>query len=183
VLNLLCASESIFQGKKVLLRKEAKNPIKREEGSMTATSFVKKVLFTGVFMAAAVVLPGCASMTAGGSEKVVVHINEGTDKAPAVLRNVANLLNASPNTKVVVVGHSKGIDFMLDGAKDSKGNPFDSTMQTLKARGVEFRACANTFKARKLDTALLSPDAVIVPSGVAEIATLQAKEGFVYLKP
>jgi hypothetical protein len=153
------------------------------ETTMTATGLVRRVLFTGVFMAAAVVLPGCASMTAGSSEKVVVHINEGTDKAPAVLRNVANLLNASPKAKVVVVGHSKGIDFMLDGAKDPKGNPFDATMQTLKARGVEFRACANTFKARKLDTALLSPDAVIVPSGVAEIATLQAKEGFVYLKP
>ncbi len=126
---------------------------------------------------------GCATMTAGNAEKVVVHINEGTDKAPAVLRNVSNLLNASPNAKVVVVGHSKGIDFMLDGAKDSKGNPFEVTMQTLKARGVEFRACANTFKSRKLDMSTLSPEAVIIPSGVAEIATLQAKEGFVYLKP
>lgn len=148
-----------------------------------ALSSLRNFAQVGVLGLAVLLSTGCATMTAGNTEKVVVHINEGTDKAPAVLRNVANLLNASPNAKVVVVGHSKGIDFMLDGAKDSKGNPFEVTMQTLKARGVEFRACANTFKARKLDMSTLSPEAVIIPSGVAEIATLQAKEGFVYLKP
>jgi intracellular sulfur oxidation DsrE/DsrF family protein len=144
---------------------------------------LRNIAQAGALGLAVLLSTGCATMTAGNTEKVVVHINEGTDKAPAVLRNVANLLNASPNAKVVVVGHSKGIDFMLDGAKDPKGNPFEVTMQTLKARGVEFRACANTFKSRKLDMSTLSPEAVIIPSGVAEIATLQAKEGFVYLKP
>ena len=124
------------------------------------------------------------STAAAAADKVVVHINDGTDKAPVVLNNVTNLLNAMPaDTKVVVVGHGKGIDFMLDGAKDAKGNPFDATMQTLKGRGVEFRACANTFKSRNLDPKTLSPEAVMIPSGVAEIAKLQAKEGFVYLKP
>ena len=124
------------------------------------------------------------STAAAAADKVVVHINDGTDKAPVVLNNVKNLLNAMPaDTKVVVVGHGKGIDFMLDGAKDAKGNPFDATMQTLKGRGVEFRACANTFKSRNLDPKTLSPEAVMIPSGVAEIAKLQAKEGFVYLKP
>jgi uncharacterized protein len=144
---------------------------------------LRNIAQAGALGLAVLLSTGCATMTAGNTEKVVVHINEGTDKAPAVLRNVANLLNASPNAKVVVVGHSKGIDFMLDGAKDPKGNPFEVTMQTLKARGVEFRACANTFKSRKLDMSTLSPEAGIIPSGVAEIATLQAKEGFVYLKP
>jgi len=81
------------------------------------------------------------------------------------------------------VGHGKGIDFMLDGAKDKNGNPFEATMQTLKARGVEFRACANTFASRKLDPKTLSPEAVMVPSGVAEVARLQLKDGFAYLKP
>jgi uncharacterized protein len=135
---------------------------------------------SGLFAAALMV----ASAGAMAADKVVVHINEGTDKAPAVLNNVKNLLNAMPkDTKVVVVGHSKGIDFMLEGAKDKNGNPFEATMQTLKARGVEFRACANTFKSRNLDTKTLSPEAVMVPSGVAEVASLQLKQGFAYLKP
>jgi intracellular sulfur oxidation DsrE/DsrF family protein len=153
---------------------------------MKVSRSLSSALFIGFFATLTTVLSGCSSMmSAGGgsTEKVVVHINEGTDKAPAVLRNVANLLNATPTAKVIVVGHSKGIDFMLDGAKDPKGNPFDATMQTLKARGVEFRACANTFKSRKLDPSTLSPEASMIPSGVAEIATLQAKQGFVYLKP
>ncbi|CAM8645946.1 COG1416 Uncharacterized conserved protein [Burkholderiales bacterium] len=124
------------------------------------------------------------STAAAAADKVVVHMNDGADKAPVVLNNVKNLLNAMPaDTKVVVVGHGPGIDFMLEGAKDAKGNPFDATMQTLKGRGVEFRACANTFKSRNLDPKTLSPEAVMIPSGVAEIAKLQAKEGFVYLKP
>jgi intracellular sulfur oxidation DsrE/DsrF family protein len=41
----------------------------------------------------------------------------------------------------------------------------------------------NTFSSRKIDPKTVSPEAVIIPSGVAEIAKLQAKEGFVYLKP
>jgi intracellular sulfur oxidation DsrE/DsrF family protein len=124
------------------------------------------------------------STAAAAADKVVVHINDGTDKAPVVLNNVKNLLNAMPaDTKVVVVGHGPGIDFMIDGAKDKNGNPFDATMQSLKARGVEFRACMNTFTSRKIDPKTLSPEAVIIPSGVAEIAKLQAKEGVVYLKP
>ncbi|MFZ9842447.1 MAG: DsrE family protein [Burkholderiaceae bacterium] len=132
-------------------------------------------------IATALMISSAAAMAA---EKVVVHINEGTDKAPVVLNNVKNLLNAMPkDTKVVVVGHSKGIDFMLEGAKDKNGNPFEATMQTLKARGVEFRACANTFKSRNLDPKTLSPEATMVPSGVAEVATLQLKQGFAYLKP
>lgn len=125
-----------------------------------------------------------SSAAVGAAEKVVVHINEGTDKAPVVLNNVKNLLDAMPiDTKVVVVGHGAGIDFMLDGAKDKNGNPFEVTMQTLKSRGVEFRACANTFKSRNLDTKTLSTEAVMVQSGVAEVANLQLKQGFAYLKP
>lgn len=114
--------------------------------------------------------------------KVVYHIDEGLEKAAALLRNVNNHLNADPGAKIVVVGHSHGIDFMLDGAKDKNGNPFDATIDTLQARGVEFRVCANTLKSRHIDPKQVIPEATIVPSGVAEIARLE-KEGYVYLKP
>ncbi|WP_334133900.1 DsrE family protein, partial [Tepidimonas sp.] len=53
----------------------------------------------------------------------------------------------------------------------------------LANRGVEFRVCNNTLVARKIDAAKLLPEAKIVPSGVAEVAKLQAREGFVYLRP
>jgi len=43
--------------------------------------------------------------------------------------------------------------------------------------------CKNTLETRKIDAARVVPDGKIVDSGVAEIARLQAREGYVYLKP
>lgn len=120
---------------------------------------------------------------AAATSKVVYHVNEGTEKAVAALRNVRNHLDAEPGAKIVVVTHSAGIDFLLDGAKDKSGNPFDAMVDTLAARGVEFRVCRNTLEGRKIDPKLVIPQATIVASGVAEIGRLQTKEGFVYLKP
>lgn len=114
--------------------------------------------------------------------KVVYHINEGVQKAPAVLHNIANELDAEPNTKIVVVAHGAGIDFLLKGAKDKQGNTFDAELETLGLRGVEFRVCNNTLKSRNIEASRVVSDAKIVPSGVAEIAKLES-QGYVYLKP
>jgi len=115
--------------------------------------------------------------------KVVYHVNEGVDHAPQVLRNIKNHLDAEPDTKIVVVTHGPGIDFLLEGAHDKNGNPFDATVDTLQARGVEFRVCNNTLQSRHIDPKKVIPEATIVPSGVAEIGRLESKEGYVYLKP
>ena len=56
-------------------------------------------------------------------------------------------------------------------------------MSALAARGVEFRVCNNTLTSRNIDPGKLLMETKIVPSGVAEVARLQAKEGYVYLKP
>jgi len=115
--------------------------------------------------------------------KVVYHINAGMEQAVNGLRNIRNHLDADPDAKIVVVTHSAGIDFLLDGAKDKNGNPFDVAVQGLKDRKVEFRVCRKTLQSRKLPDTAVIPEASVVPSGVAEVARLQAKEGFVYLRP
>jgi intracellular sulfur oxidation DsrE/DsrF family protein len=133
--------------------------------------------------AAAFAFAACGvAMAADPPIKVVYHINEGVQKAPAVLHNIANELDAEPNTKIVVVAHGKGIDFLLKDAKDANGNPFTPELETLGMRGVEFRVCNNTLKTRHIDKSRVVPDAKIVPSGVAEIAKLES-QGYVYLKP
>jgi len=132
--------------------------------------------------AAALAFAACAAAMAADPIKVVYHINEGVQKAPAVLHNIANELDAEPNTKIVVVAHGKGIDFLLKGAKDPQGNAFTPELETLGMRGVEFRVCNNTLKSRHIDASSVVPDAKIVPSGVAEIAKLES-QGYVYLKP
>ncbi|MHB1590009.1 MAG: DsrE family protein, partial [Sulfuricella sp.] len=63
------------------------------------------------------------------------------------------------------------------------GNPYDIKVQELKAKGVTFDVCNNTLVSRKIDPKKVIPEAVIVPSGVAEISRLQSQEGYVYLKP
>lgn len=115
-------------------------------------------------------------------QKVVYHVNDSAN-AMAALNNIRNHLNAAPTAKIVVVTHGAGIDFLLEGEKNANGNLYEVPVQELSARKVEFRVCNNTLTGRKIDKARVLPEATIVPSGVAEIARLQAEEGFVYLKP
>lgn len=135
----------------------------------------------------ALVLGLTSSATAGPiadstQEKVVYHINDSA-VARVAMRNVQNHINANPEAKIVVVTHGKGIDFLLNDAKDEKGEPYQPQVAGLKDKGVEFRVCRNTLKGRKLDESAVIMDATVVPSGVAEIGRLQSKEGYVYLKP
>ena len=132
--------------------------------------------------AAALVCAASGAALAADPIRVVYHVNESVQKAPAVLHNIANELDAEPNTKIVVVAHGPGIDFLLKGAKDPKGNAFTPEIETLGMRGVEFRVCNNTLKSRHIDRSRVVEDAKIVPSGVAEIAKLES-QGYVYLKP
>ena len=130
----------------------------------------------------AALLLATAPMAANASgDKVVYHVNDSVN-ARAAMNNANNHLNAAPDTKIVVVTHGKGIDFLLNDAKDDKGD-YSAAIAGLTAQGVKFNVCANTLKARKLDSSAVNPEASTVPSGVAEIGRLQAKEGYVYLKP
>lgn len=115
--------------------------------------------------------------------KVVYHVSEGIDQATAALRNVRNHLSADPTVKIAVVTHANGIDFLLDGAKDKNGNLFDANVQELVKKGVEFKVCKITLERRMIDPKRVIEEARLVPSGVAEVSRLQAKEGYVYLKP
>lgn len=138
-------------------------------------------------VAAAIGLGGCATTTSTSQpakmqEKVIYHFNDSAN-ATAGLNNIKNHLSASPNAKIIAVTHGKGIDFLLDGAADKDGNPYNIKVEELQAKGVEFRVCNNTLVSRKIDPKTVLPNAKIVPSGVAEIGRLQAQENYVYLKP
>ena len=115
--------------------------------------------------------------------KVVYHMNEGVEHAPQALRNVRNHLSVDPKAKIVMVMHAAGINYLMRNAKDSNGNPFEVTVQDLVSKGVEFRVCEITLKSRNIDKKQLIDEVTYVPSGVAEVARLQAQEGYVYLKP
>ena len=123
-------------------------------------------------------LAGCATPPT----KVVYHVNDSAEAVNA-MRNANNHLDADPTAKITFVTHSKGVDFLLEGGADKEGNPYNIPVEKLMSRGVTFDVCSNTLVKRKIDAKTVLPGSKIVPSGVAEVATLQAKHGYVYIKP
>ena len=136
-----------------------------------------------VVAAAIATLAFAAAAGPGDPVKVVYHVNEAGEQATNALRNIGNHLTADPKAKIVVVTHASGVQFLLEGAKDKNGNPYDAIVQQLVPKGVEFKVCAFTLERNKIDPKRVIEGAKLVPSGVAEVSRLQAHEGFVYLKP
>ena len=131
-----------------------------------------------------------------GKQKVVYHINYDDPKKQAgALRNIQNHINAvgKENLDLKVVLHGKGLSLLLEpeavkGTKLKYGNANDvitAKIDGLKQQGVDFQVCSNTLRGKKINYENDLYDvskADIVPSGVAEIAKLQAM-GYVYIKP
>lgn len=128
-------------------------------------------------------IAGSAALAADEPVKVVYHLTDGLDQASRAMTNVRNHLEADPTAKIIVVTNGAGIDFLLEGAKTSKGAAFAGAIGDLANRGVQFRVCENTLQARDLPKEQVVMEASLVPSGVAEAARLQAREGFAYLRP
>ncbi|MCW8964043.1 MAG: DsrE family protein [Gammaproteobacteria bacterium] len=132
-----------------------------------------------------------------GKQKVVYHINYDNPKKQAgALKNIQNHINAvgAENLDLKVVLHGNGLALLLDPDSLSKLKKFKNanasdkmiaTVDGLKGQGVKFNVCANTVRGRKVDVEADLHDVNqkdIVPSGVAELAHLQAK-GYTYIKP
>ena len=112
--------------------------------------------------------------------RVVYHINDAEHQALAALRNIRNQLDTAPNTKIIVVAHAKGVDFLMSNYKDAaKVGPLVSA---LAARGVDFEVCEITMKNRKLKKDDFVMEANFTPSGVVRITQLE-NEGYAYIKP
>jgi intracellular sulfur oxidation DsrE/DsrF family protein len=118
-------------------------------------------------------------------DKVVYHIDDASVQATKGLRNIRNHLDVAPATKIIVVTHANGVDFLMDGAKDPKNPNIDyaSLVGALKARGVKFEICEITLKNRDLKKEQFIMDADFTPSGVARVGQLQSRERFAYIKP
>ncbi len=137
---------------------------------------------------AALVITGCAG-TGGsssgpvGPDKVVYHLNSGLEQATNGLRNIRNHLEVNPKVQIVVVAHAQGVDYLMKGKKDANGNPYETIVKDLKGQGVRFDVCQITLRNRKLTQDQFIEESTWVPSGVAEIARLQQREGYAYLRP
>ena len=134
---------------------------------------------------AAVALSAALAAPAFAEDRVVYHIDDAAAQATKGLRNIRNHLDVAPETKVTVVAHTMGVDFLMEGAKDAKNPNIDyaSLVSALKARGVRFEVCEITLKNRGLNKEQFVMDAEFVPSGVVRIGKLQLNEKNAYIKP
>lgn len=146
------------------------------------TRLVRIILAT--VLAACLAAPGLASAAGpAGPDKVVYHFSAGLEQASAGLEYIRNHLEADPQARITVVAHAAGVDFLLKGAKTARGNEYRQMVEDLDLQGVQFRVCEITLRERNLRRDQFLPEARFVPSGVAEIARLQQREGYAYLRP
>ncbi len=118
-----------------------------------------------------------------GPDKVVYHISDTEQQTKLALQYIRNHLEVNPKAKIVVVTHALGVDFLREGLRDKNGNPYNVPVEDLDFRGVRFLVCGITLRERKMKQSDFIPEAKFVPSGVAEIARLQQREGYAYIKP
>lgn len=153
------------------------------------TNTMKTGLKIAAVAALGVALTGCAgeerkpAKNGYHQQKVVYHMND-LEHGFGGLRNMKNHLNAlgDENLDAIMVFHSSGGFIVVDGQEDKKGHTFGDMIQGLANRGVKFRLCANTVRGKKIPKDKINLNAEIIPSGVAEVAELQAN-GYVYIKP
>ena len=155
-------------------------------------------LTTAVLLSVFAFMPATATASERyGKQKVVYHINyDSPKKQQGALRNIQNHINAvgAENLDLKVVLHGNGLALLLEPDSLKKLTRFKhanaddeltAKIDGLKSQGVEFNVCENTVRGRKVDPDNDLYDVEkedIVPSGVAEVARLQAM-GYVYIKP
>jgi len=138
-------------------------------------------------MLAILTLGATATVTQASDKpnKVVYHLNsKELETQKDVLRNAQNHIDAIGKDKIDlrIVMHAGGVS-MLRTAKTDEG--IKSNVDSLKLQGVQFVVCKKTLERGNINFKTDLHDVSekdIVPSGVAEIALLQAK-GFGYVKP
>ncbi len=104
-------------------------------------------------------------------------VSSDTADQSGVLRQINNIFNAAPNSKVEVVFHGKAV-YALTKEKSTIKAKIDDLA---KNKQVVFAACNNSMKRLQLTPADLISSATVVPVAMLELAEKQ-EEGWSYIK-
>ena len=158
---------------------------RRDRKATPATTMKKLMTLMAIVAAGILAFASMANASAYGKQKVVYHINyDNPKRQTGALRNIQNHINAvgAENMEIKVVMHGNGVGML----KSAVGNEnLRNQIIGLKGQNVGFQVCNNTLVGRKIDYENDLYDvweSDIVPSGVAELAHLQA-QGYTYIKP
>lgn len=127
-------------------------------------------------------LLAAGTVPALAQDQVVYHIDDAATQGLKGLRNIRNHLDTDPGARITVVTHARGVDLLMEGAKDANGSPYAGPVAALVARGVKFEVCLITLRNRDLKKEQFLQEAEFTPSGVVRLAKLQ-KQGYAYIKP
>ena len=115
------------------------------------------------WLVAATLAASAAAAQAQDGVKVVYHLMEGLPQATCAISNICNHLAAVPGTRIVVVTHGAGIDFLLYGAANAQGLPYTGWVADLAGKGVQFEVCNNTLTVRSIAKDKLAMEARTCP--------------------
>ncbi|MBS4066460.1 MAG: DsrE family protein [Chitinophagaceae bacterium] len=93
-----------------------------------------------------------------------------------VYRQVNNVLNAAPDTKIEIVFHGDAVYALLNDT-----GYYKQEILKLHQRGVLLAVCNNSLKKRTIDPKRVIQQAFVVPSAFVEIIRKQ-QEGWSYIK-
>lgn len=109
--------------------------------------------------------------------KVVIQLTSNdTLVHKALIKQIRNVQAAAPNTKIEVVCHNNGITFLQTAVSKQC-----TAIEECKQSGVDFVACENTMRERKITREELVAACRTVPAGLVEIIDKQEK-GWAYVK-
>lgn len=109
--------------------------------------------------------------------KIVWEISSGDTSVQRMLyRQVNNVLNAAPSTKIELVYHGSAIYAVLQDT-----GHFKAELKAVQQRGVHIVGCANSLRNRSIDTARVMKEVRIVPVAILELVEKQ-EQGWRYIK-
>jgi intracellular sulfur oxidation DsrE/DsrF family protein len=113
------------------------------------------------------------------SLRVLIHMNfADTGRQGQGMKNISRILEADPESQIVVVCHSGGIN-VVEAIRTDHSDAITSLID----RGVRFVACENTMKRNGITRDDLVPGVGTVPSGAVEVVRRQQFDGFAYFRP
>ena len=109
--------------------------------------------------------------------RIVMQLVSGdTLVQKGLMRQLGNMLEASPTMKLEVVCHGPGMDLLM-----SDRSTVADKVKRFSERGIVFLACENTIKEKKLDRSKVLPEAGYVQAGIIHIVERQ-EDGWSYIK-
>lgn len=149
------------------------------------------LVLTLLFVLGTMLVPGVAvcaapaTVAAAESEpvRVVYHLDADSKGTTTALHQVRNQLQADPTAKIIIVAIGTSVRFLVKGSLTEGGYPFALMIEDLQQSGVRVEACGNTMTTLKIKRDALDDGIVVVPSGMAELARLQSRDHYAYIKP